>query len=245
MGLEFTFKVWVSGWLPDQRKGWYHLEAYVWDTEPLLLSRHSGCHQFPQLRAGPNWVFSALLTCFLAESFCPKVQAWNLSWCMSLTCYKRCHWETRATVTKSIANHKIRCVSTQKDNSLLLRLKFSDTSETLKFQGPEGPKQVQMRKYRWGLFCSHGHCGLLTSLKTLSARAWGQACEEGTTGGRQRPEMPVSLCLEEGRCHQSQECGQRTGRKMEKLGSRARGQQVWTSRSEGNKALAVRESGTP
>lgn len=87
---------------------------------------------------------------------------------MALT-HKRCHRETGGTVTKSITNHKIRCISSQRDNSLLLRLKFSNTSETLKFQGPEGSKQAQTRKYQWGLFCSHGHCDLLTSLKMPSA----------------------------------------------------------------------------
>lgn len=37
----------------------------------------------------------------------------------------------------------------------------------------------------------------------LSAGACGQSCKEGTARGRKSPEMPVSLSLEERRCHQS------------------------------------------
>lgn len=162
---------------------------------------------------------------------------------MSLTHYKRCHWETGGTVTKSITNHKIRCISTQRDDSLLLRLKFSNTNETLMFQGPEGSKQAQTRKYQWGLFCSHGHCDLLTSLKTLSAGAWGQACKEGTISVRQRPEMPVSLRLEEGRCHQSHECGQRMEERWNSLGQELRVSKSGHLRAKEIKPSLFREVG--
>lgn len=62
MGMEFAFKIPVSGWLPGVREGLIYLQGYVLDTELCL-------HSVSPISSAESWTQLSIFSTFSRGEF--------------------------------------------------------------------------------------------------------------------------------------------------------------------------------